>query len=250
VWLVLCGTDDLPALWAFQGLGARGLAPLELVSAPLLAYSLRWEHRLDGNGAGTVLTLADGRTLQCGEVRGTLNRLHTLPFEHLDRAAPGDREYARTELLALFASWLYALPPPVFNRPTPEGLAGRGRHLSEWVWLAARAGLPTLPYAESSDPAAALAAGARPVPPFTPLRTVFVVAGRAVGEAPGIVLEGCLRLSDLAGTALLGIDFAATPFAGPWTFAGASPFPDLRLGGPALLDALKDALTRRERSAA
>lgn len=250
MWLILCGTDDLPALWAFQGLGARGLAPLELVSAPLLAYSLRWEHRLDGNGAGTVLTLADGRTLQGGEVRGTLNRLRSLPFAHLEHAAPGDREYARTELLALFASWLHALPPPVLNRPAPESLVGRDRHLSEWVWLAARAGLPTPPYAESSDPAGAPAAGARPVPIFTPWRTVFVVAGRAVGEAPDGVLEGCLRLANLAETALLGIDFAATAAAGPWTFAGASPFPDLRLGGPALLDALSDALTRRERSAA
>jgi hypothetical protein len=250
MWLVFCASDDLPALWAYQGLEALGLTPLELVSADLLAYSLRWEHRLGAGGTATVLTLADGRTIHSGEVRGVLNRLRALPFEHLRRAAPEDApedfEYARAEILALFTSWLYALPPPVLNRASPEGLGGQGRHISEWVWLAARAGLVTRPYREAGRPdQGALYTGSR-LASAVPVRTVFVVAGRVVGAASGPIRERCLRLAELAGTDLLGIDFAAVG-TDPWTFAGATPLPDLRLGGQALLKALMDAFAGGER---
>jgi hypothetical protein len=69
------------------------------------------------------------------------------------------------------------------------------------------------------------------------------VVGRHVfGEsAPSSILSGCRRLARLTGTHLLGIDFTADP-DGAWTFAGAAPQPDLRLGGSALLDALAWAL--------
>jgi hypothetical protein len=52
-----------------------------------------------------------------------------------------------------------------------------------------------------------------------------------------------VRFAALAGEGLLGIELAPSP-ADPWTFVGATPFPDLRLGGPDLLDALVDALKR------
>jgi hypothetical protein len=79
-------------------------------------------------------------------------------------------------------------------------------------------------------------------PPGTPLRTVLVLAGQTAGAAaPEEILDGCRRLAQLAETPLLGIDFAAGP-AGAWTFAGAGPAPDLRLGGDRFLDQLAAAL--------
>ena len=54
------------------------------------------------------------------------------------------------------------------------------------------------------------------------------------------IRQGCRRLAELSHTALLGVEFT-TSSAGPWTFAGATPMPDLRLGGEALLDALASA---------
>jgi len=71
---------------------------------------------------------------------------------------------------------------------------------------------------------------------------VLVVAGRAVDpEMPAPVREGCERLAALVDADLLGVDLEPSG-AGAWTFAGASPLPDLRQGGEALLDALAAAL--------
>jgi hypothetical protein len=64
-------------------------------------------------------------------------------------------------------------------------------------------------------------------PSDTPVQTVFVVAGQAVGApAPASILHGCRRLAELADTELLSIELVVGP-TGAWTFAGASPCPDL-----------------------
>ena len=67
----------------------------------------------------------------------------------------------------------------------------------------------------------------------------FVLHGsRVIGpEAPSEILEGCRRLARLSGEGLLGIELSED-----FRFAGASPLPDLRLGGKPLLDALVCAL--------
>jgi hypothetical protein len=71
---------------------------------------------------------------------------------------------------------------------------------------------------------------------------VLVLAGHVVGEAaPPAVQAGCRRLAHLVCTPLLGVDFTAGE-AGPWTFVGATPAPDLRLGGEPLLDVLNEVL--------
>ena len=243
MWLVLCSSSDMPALWAYQGLKACGLAPLELVSAEVLACSLRWAHGLRKAGVSIEITLADGRTITADTTRGVLNRLVSVPSEYLPQANPAERQYATQEFTAFFMSWLYALPQPVLNRPTPQGLSGHWRHISEWVWLASCAGLPTARYIQTShDENNEMRAAGKLIPPHTQVQTIIVVAGRVVGvPVPSEISEGCRRLAALAGTELLGIEFVAGT-AGPWTFVGATPFPDLRLGGQGLLGALKDAL--------
>ncbi|MGH9902588.1 MAG: hypothetical protein ACRD68_12340 [Pyrinomonadaceae bacterium] len=242
MWLVLCGADDLAALWAYQGLKARGLSPLELVSDGALACALRWEHRLGAGGPSTAVTLADGRTIRGDEIAGVLNRLLILPSGHMRAASPADRDYAGQELVAFFTSWLYALPRPVLNRPTPQGLCGRWRPVSEWVWMASRAGLPAPHYVRTMSGDGAENFARRLAPQDASVMTAIVVAGRVVGASlPPDISEGCRRLARLAGTQLLGVEFYDGE-AGPWTFAGATPFPDLRLGGPALLGALATAL--------
>src|SRR5215212_10128202 len=120
--LCLCNSDDIAALWTYRELTRRG-RPMELITADALAFALRWEHRLGHGGVDTEVTLADGRTISAAGVGAVLNRLRTLPFAHL-RADAGDRDYAATEMHALFASWLAALPGPVLNRATPAGLSG------------------------------------------------------------------------------------------------------------------------------
>jgi hypothetical protein len=231
MWLVLCDRNDVPALWAARGLAARGLEPLELVTTDALAYALRWEHRVGAAGASIAVELADGRRIDGDGLRGVLNRVVALPEAHLHRAAPADLDYARQELSAFFLSWLAALPCPVVNAPTAQGLSGGWRHRSEWLALAARAGLPIAPFRMNGTTPAAVA--------WASARTVVVVGGEAVSpEAPAPILAGCARLAGLVETAVLGVDFDAA-----WRVEGATPQPDLRLGGDRALELLAAALS-------
>jgi hypothetical protein len=231
MWLVLCDRTDHAALWAHRGLAARGLEPLELVTADALAYALRWEHRVGAAGASVVVELGDGRRIDGAGVRGVLNRLVAVPDGHLALAREADRDYARQELHAFFVSWLASLPGRVVNRPTPQGLCGSWRHRSEWLALAASAGVPIAPFRMNGDV---------PDGGFVPAaRTVVVVAGEAVGGGlPAAVRSGCVRLARLAGAGVLGVELAADG-----RVAGATPLPDLRLGGELALDLLAEALS-------
>lgn len=237
MWLVLCAADDLAALWAARGLISGGLQPLEIITAEELAYNRRLEHRLNAGQPTVNITLMDGRVIEGAAVRGTLNRLHTIPFAHLRNASAPDRQYAEQELLALYLSWLYGLPGVMLNRPTPQGLCGTWRHPSEWIRLAGRAGLSTIPYQQSESSAAPSLHSA----PSTN-RVVIVVQGDCCGpRAPHNIATACSRLADLAATDLLGVDFHLTP-TGEWIFNKATPLPDLRLGGTELITTLAQAL--------
>ncbi len=242
--LVLCSSNDIPCLWAYQGLRKRGLNQTELISAEALEYSLRWVHQLDSSGSNVDILLADGRSIQNDSIDGVLNRLSTIPVQHLLMARAEDREYALSEMAAFYTSWLYALPRPILNLPTPQGPAGQWRHTSEWAFMASKAGLVTPEYKQSGYDYTTMVyfnggmAGASLFPPGTATRTIIVACGHAIGpQAPSDIIEGCLSLAEVSGTGLLGIEFAQGPES-HWTFAGATPMPDLRLGGEELLDAL------------
>src|SRR5205807_6392049 len=189
----------------FQGLQARGLQPLELVTAEALSASRVWEHRVTTNDVHICVTLADGRKLDSRFVRGTLNRLTLLPTHHFD-ASP-DRDYAVQEFSAFCMSWLNALSGPVLNPVSPQGLCGAWRHVSEWVWLAAQAGLPTPAYGQTSGDAFDETQTLRQLfPRETPTQTVIVIGEQVVGApAPAKIRAGCVRLAQLAQTPLLGI---------------------------------------------
>ena len=192
-------------------------------------------------GCVTRITLANGVVLDNALVRGAVNRLTGVAAEL--GAASDDRDYAVQELYALLLSWLHSLPAPVVNRPAPQGLGGAWRHSSRWVQLAARAGLPVKDYRRTSaDPRAVLYSDPPLVPPGTPVQTVLVLAGHAAGPpVPRSIAEGCRRLAELASTTLLGVDLALDE-EGAWTFAGATPLPDLISGGEPFLDLLAAVL--------
>lgn len=242
MWLVLCSANDISAHWAYHGLKQRGLDPLEMVYAEALPFSLSWEHRVSRSGVSVSITLPDGRLIDSGSIRGVINRLIAVPSPRMAHSPDG--EYATQEFSALFLSWMYGLPGPVLNRATPQGLCGQWRHISEWVWLASKAGLPAPHYKQSSqDQINEMITERRLFPLGTPTRTVIVVNGRVCsGDVPPLISEGCRRLSELAETSLLGIEFAielnGEGLDANWIFAGATPMPDLRYGGEELLDQL------------
>lgn len=229
--LLLCEPGDLSALWALQALRATGLE-IELVTSEELARARRWEHRIEGGRAWTEVELADGRGIDSRSVSATLNRLVRATTAGLAGADPADRDYAAAELWAFWMSWLESLPGPVLNRPSPQGLCGPWLHGTQWLVLAAGAGLATPPCRSTN--------GAEPLA-FEPLagQPFLVVAGGAVvgPSAPDEVVQGCRELSRAVPCDLLGVWFR-----NDWELAGASPLPDLRRGGPALVDVLAAAL--------
>ncbi len=247
MWLVLCPSNDVAAFWAYRGLGSLGLEPLELVTAEVLAISLRWEHKVGSGSQCANVDLADGRRIRGDTAFGVLNRLIHEPPLLLHNVRAADRGYASSEFAAFCLSWLNAFPGPMLNRPTPQGFSGRWRTLTEWTYLAAQAGLPTPPQSLStSETGEGSGEGSRGtgrlVDTSEPVRTVIVVRENPVAAlAPADIREGCVRLATLSKTDLLGVEFTDGP-AGPWTFVGATPRPDLRLGGEALLGELARAL--------
>lgn len=248
MWLVLCDASDASATLAFQALRARNIAPLEMITAEALSLADEWEHRIEGDAASVRFRLQDGRAFEGSALRGVLNRLYTAPTWHWRAATKVDQEYVQQELIAFFLSWLNALPCPVVNRPTPQGLCGRWRSESEWVCLAQRAGLPVAPYRQSSyDRIDEMRGEKRLVTPGASTRTVIIVGGTVAGTSvPDDLKEACLRFAKESETSLIGLDFVDGA-AGPWTFAGANPMPDLRWGGPTLIDALVVTLAMQER---
>jgi len=235
--LILCEAGDAAAPWAAERLRARGRSA-DLVLSDALGEAVRWEHRVDQAAASVRITLADGRQLSSDAAEPILNRIGSIPLARLHATAGEDYGYAMQEMFALYLSWLHAWPATVINRPTPQGLAGAYRHGSAWAALGAAAGLPTRAWAQSSaDPPETGWA-----PPAAEA-TAFVVAGRAVlppALPPELALP-CRALAARAGTALLGIGFARDGL-GEWEMVGASPVPDLALGGEPLVEALAEAL--------
>jgi hypothetical protein len=233
MWLIVCSAEDTSALWAYEMLKARGLSPLELVTADSLLCSLEWEHRVGNCLTETRIRLPDGRMIESNAVLGVINRITSLPEGHLLLADDRDRQYAVEEFYALFMSWLRAFPCPVLNRPAARGLSGSLRSALEWRVMAARAGLPVLPFSSAEK------ATEERKPSHAP-QNLMVIGDHIVGNAPQEVHAGCQRLAQIADVGLLQLQFMVN--TQPWQFVSATPLPDLCAGGPPLIDALYDAL--------
>lgn len=251
MWLILSSSSDPSGIWARQGLRHLGLIPLEFVTAENLASRCQWEHRLGSGGTHLQFALADGRVFTSSAVRGVLNRLYAPSPLALERAAASDRDYAQAELLAFYLSWLNGLPGVVINRPTPAGLSGPWLHPSEWMLRASRAGLRTPVYRQGSrgaaDPGNNSFCRSSAANRIT-TQSVIAFAGEIFGGmVPASIAQACGRLVEEAGAAMLGIDLYADEH-GRWTFAAATPTPDLRCGGMPLLRRLAQVLVLGDHS--
>ena len=237
MFLILCSSSDVPALWASHGLQAMGLHPISLVTPEILSSAIKLEHRVGNDGASISFKFMDGYGISDHNIRGVLNRLPGPPQGLINRFALADRDYALQEMTAFYLSWLNSLACPMLNRPTPQGLAGRWFHTSELVMLAHQSGLATPIYRQSGSDGAE--AGYKPLaPPQARIERVIVLEDEVFGAHPPTpVREGCSKLAKLCRTRLLGIDFFITS-GGLWTFSHATPLPDFQVGGTKLLERL------------
>jgi hypothetical protein len=244
VLLVLCGLDDLVALWFARQAQSRGVA-CRIVTGEELSFARRRSQRLRGRRVSSLVELADGfRITDDGhDVSGVLNRLTSPPAAAWSHAAVNERHYAFAELHAFTLSWLSGLPSVVRNRPQPESLAGPAPHPLLALAVAAASGLST-PHVhldgELAEPTAALrsaavtAAGAR-----AERRQVVCLDGRVLTPGiPAAVRRGSeALLPDLGmSSALVGIDFLIG--RDQWWFAGTTPLPDLHASGDDVVEEL------------
>ena len=232
-YAVLCGPEDASALWAAGRLRDRGV-PLRVVTVEELVYAPSLRYATVGTGVVTEVRLADGTVLG-PSLRGTLNRVTRLPSAHLGATHATDRDYLLQELHAVLVSLLHAWPGVVIGRADPRGLCGAWWRPAEWMVAAGQSGLVGVGYRSG---------GADEVPVT---QTVLVVGDEVIEpvgvELPDAVVAGSRTLAARHGGGLLGLDFAVDGHT--WAFRGATPWPDLRPGGTAVVDALHAALLDR-----
>ena len=171
-------------------------------------------------------------------------------------ASEADRAYAGAETSALWLSWLSSLPCRVVNAPSPGSLAGPWYPPLQWLYLAARAGLPARGFTFSTDPRVFREDRYRPfrmttksswsgeagyesvrTPPLArqpvcffepidePEETILVAGEKRVGGLKDRFPTELNRLRTLAGCELLRVSFGRSSSTGDWLVTGATSFP-------------------------
>ena len=238
MWMILSSCTDVSARWALDALKKLGVTPLEWVQTESLLNARSWEHTIGETGVSTNVQLPNGRAVTNSELKGILNRMSGPPSNQTQLAVAADQEYAQSELTAFYLSWLYALPCPVVNRPTPQGLSGRWAHQSEWVTMANLAGLPVTAYRQTADDSP-LSGYSSLYSKYAGQVSVIVLGSRVFGdELPDALKAGCTRLAKIAKLDLMGINFIKC--GEKLRFAAATPMPSLELGGEACIKHLAD----------
>jgi hypothetical protein len=245
MWLLASQDEDAEAAWLAERLPELGLEQLEHVTASNLVHGAEWEHRVDARGTRTLVRLADGRTIDSGEVDAVLNRLSWITADGFAGASDADREYAAVEFQALVLSWLEGFGPAALNRPAPIGICAPPRAEAHWRWLAIEAGLAALAYEQDEvpgDEGAVATEDAR--------HWVTVLDGKLVPR-DGAVPDGP-QPDAPALAAAVGLDLFEAGYErgsdGAWELCAINPLPSFFVAGDAAVEALVEALRRRGRS--
>ena len=235
--LVLCNPDDLSALWAGQGLRARGGTPVRILSPVQLICARRLEYRAEsGEPAQASAELDDGKLIDARQLSGVLNRAARIDYPQVRRAAPADRNYVRAEMDATLLAWLGALPAPIFNPPHTSGWGGAYLHPFDWAIRAQTAGFLTLPHRSGYNGLEL------PIVQNHHTTSHLIFGGRTFPALSPDIEKAAVQLAQTAAIPLLGITLAWTP-EGRTLFIYATPMPDLQIGGAPFLDALAAAFT-------
>ena len=191
-----------------------------------------WRH-YPGAPESSASTL-DGREVGERDITGVLSRLWGVGEFDLTHIVPEDRAYVGMEMSAFITSWLYGLPCPVLNRPTPACPTGLNWREEEWTHRAARLGIPVRTIRRR------LALDAEPEPPSNAetKTTVTVVGRRCLGAAHESLKAHALRLAAASGTDLMDVYFSGE--GADAVFLGVGLWPDVSV--PEVADAILEHL--------
>jgi hypothetical protein len=216
VVVVVASADDRVA----RGFAARHAADGARLLTPNDLSQAGWRHS-PGDIATSAAVVA-GRLLATRDIAGMVIRLPAVLEQDLSHIIPADRAYVAAEMNAFLRFWLRELPCPMLNRPTPNGFAGPQWRHAQWVYTAARLGMPVLRYYRHIAFTGACAAKAH-VP--TEDVTVTIVGGQHVGAVDEVLAKQARRLAEAAGVDLLAVRFNGAE-AGS-CFVSANPWPDI-----------------------
>ena len=268
-FVVLAHLEDDTAVRVAASLAHRnGAAAVKLVSADELVMARRWTHAITDSRVSSKVELADGTALEPGRSSVIFNRLRAIPLPRVHMKV-SDQEYAVMEFHALVLSWLHGLECRVVNRPSARGLSGAERSQSEWLTLAAKAGLPVRDRAFVTDPRrfprsrmAAWDPSGEPaaIPlrqpvcyleqPFSDMESVVVAGQRFSGEVAPDTAAALHRLGQMSECDLLQVHFARFGSNGTegWKVAEVTSFPDTASAAEvlAIVRLLEGCVTKRQ----
>ena len=164
-----------------------------------------WRQLLGGHE--TSMVVIGGQVVEARRIAGVLTLLPYVTEGELVRIAGEDRPYVASEMTAFLHFWLSGLLCPVLNRPTPVCLTGPGWRREQWVYVAARLGIPVETVAWRLDRAAGVPEKENS---SAPGMTVTMVGSRCLGSADGTLVSYVRRLSRAAGVEMLSVDFRET----------------------------------------
>lgn len=111
--LIFCNDNDGLSFRLFQRLRSAQ-HPVTLVPASKLPFARNWTHELTRAGKGaTVIEMNDGTVIDSKDPAVVFNRIRYIPMLHFRNEK--DREYAHSEILALYYSFLNSMKEKLFH---------------------------------------------------------------------------------------------------------------------------------------
>jgi hypothetical protein len=194
--------------------GARELAArLDVLAGParvLCAADLAvagWSGRIKGRAGAAaqgreMAAVVAGEPVDPDQIDGLVVRTPCVVEQDLPFIAADDRGYVAAEMTAFLAWWLWRLPCPVLNPPTPACLCGPGWSASQWVQRAAAMGMPV----RTMRRRARFGRSELHHLVDSPV-TVTVVGRRCLGDPDPALAERALQLAAAGGAGLLAVQF-------------------------------------------
>ena len=148
--LILCNQNDTIALAVYEEL-SNSQKNICLVTAEQLIYAPYWKHVLNAKGKGyTEIILQNGLAIRSGELKVVWNRIRFFNMAHFINET--DRQYAQTEMFALYFSFLKSINAALIDPVETNDLSMGEDNLLHLKHQAIKAGLPVLDSHYTSSP--------------------------------------------------------------------------------------------------